>query len=110
MKILFDEQLSFKLVRKLQDIFPGSKHVKDLSLEREDDFKIWDFARKNDFVIATKDSDFIDIANVQGHPPFVIWLRTGNVSVIETEKHIRHNAIKILNVYRRRTIGIVQLR
>jgi len=29
MKLLFDENLSFKLRARLQDIFPGSQHVRE---------------------------------------------------------------------------------
>ncbi len=41
MKLLFDENLSFKLRAKMQDTFPGSKHVRDLGLEEVDDIEIW---------------------------------------------------------------------
>ena len=33
MKLLFDENLSFKLVRLLDDLFPNSVHVRDVGLK-----------------------------------------------------------------------------
>ena len=33
MKLLFDENLSYKLVRLLADLFPDSVHVRDVGLE-----------------------------------------------------------------------------
>lgn len=33
MKLLFDENLSHKLVRTLEDLFPDSEHVRDLGLK-----------------------------------------------------------------------------
>ena len=35
MKLLFDENLSFKLCRQLSDVFPGSSQVRLAGLERE---------------------------------------------------------------------------
>jgi predicted nuclease of predicted toxin-antitoxin system len=36
MKLLFDQNLSFKLCALLADLFPGSKSVRELGLERSD--------------------------------------------------------------------------
>ncbi len=110
MKLLFDEHLSYKLVHRLSDIFPESKHVKDLQLENEDDLKIWEFAKTHNFIIATKDADFIDIINLKGHPPYLVWIRTGNVKVKDIEKVIRDNAIRILNSFEAQKVGIIQIK
>ncbi len=37
MKLLFDENLSYKLVRLLEDLFPNSIHVRDVDLKAADD-------------------------------------------------------------------------
>jgi len=44
MKLLFDQNLSLKLVPALSDAFPGSKHLKHFSLTRQQDVPIWTFA------------------------------------------------------------------
>ena len=41
---------------------------------------IWEYAKENDFIILTKDSDFNDIAVMKGHPPKIIWIQRGNCS------------------------------
>jgi predicted nuclease of predicted toxin-antitoxin system len=41
MKLLFDENLSFKLCRKLTDLFLNSSQVRLVGLERADDLAIW---------------------------------------------------------------------
>jgi predicted nuclease of predicted toxin-antitoxin system len=47
MKLLFDENLSRKLVELVQDLFPGSVHVTDVGLSRgTPDGEIWDYASK----------------------------------------------------------------
>jgi len=46
MKLLFDENISYKLVKRLEDIFPESKHIRELGLETFEDINIWNFAKK----------------------------------------------------------------
>ena len=57
MKLLFDENLSPKLVVRLADLFPDSLHVRDVGLQAANDPAVWDYARDHDFVIVSKDSD-----------------------------------------------------
>ena len=109
MRLLFDEHLSQKLVDLLSDIFPDSKHVKDVDLTSVDDRKIWEYARRNQFVIVSKDSDFIHIASLLGHPPFLIWIRSGNVRVRDIESKLRSKAIEILNLLGQGEFGIIQV-
>lgn len=78
MNLLFDQNISFKIIKKIEDLFPESKQVRILNLENKDDFFIWQYARQNNFCIVTFDSDFIDISTLKGFPPKIIWLRTGN--------------------------------
>ncbi|WP_176722404.1 DUF5615 family PIN-like protein [Candidatus Thiosymbion oneisti] len=110
MKLLFDEHLSYRLAVRLADIFPDSKHVKDSNLQTKDDLRIWEFAKEHEFVIVTKDSDFIDITNVRGYPPYLIWIRSGNVRVSDIEGRIRKNAIRILNSFENQIVGVIQIR
>jgi predicted nuclease of predicted toxin-antitoxin system len=39
---------------------------------------IWEYARANDFVIVSKDSDFHQRSLLYGHPPKFVYLRIGN--------------------------------
>jgi predicted nuclease of predicted toxin-antitoxin system len=80
MKLFFDQNISYRILKKIGDIFPGSKQVKELKLDNSTDIDIWNYARVKDFVIVTFDSDFIDIATLKGAPPKIIWLRMGNAS------------------------------
>ena len=80
MKLLFDQNLSFKLVTALSPAFPGSKHLKDFSLTRERDEPIWSYAAKNGFTIVSKDTDFVHLSMLRGHPPKIVHVRLGNCS------------------------------
>ena len=78
MKLLLDQNISWKLVENLQEAFPGTGHVKNLLSTTASDRDIWEFARDNDFAIVTKDDDFEQRSVLEGHPPKVIWIRLGN--------------------------------
>ena len=45
-----------------------------------EDVTIWDFAKNNEYVIVTFDSDFYDISLLKGTPPKIIWIRFGNLT------------------------------
>ncbi|TVQ18505.1 MAG: hypothetical protein EA367_14625 [Leptolyngbya sp. DLM2.Bin15] len=89
MKLLFDQNLSRKLVNRLADAFPGSSHVQLHKLAEQTDTEIWEFAKANDFCIVTQDADFAERSRLYGSPPKVIWLRCGNAPTKEVEILIR---------------------
>lgn len=80
MKLLLDENLSRRIVPFLQTAFPGSSQVALLGLESASDSEIWQYAKTNDFVIVSRDSDFQERSLVAGHPPQVVWLKIPNRS------------------------------
>jgi predicted nuclease of predicted toxin-antitoxin system len=89
-KLLFDSNLSPDLVRLLADIYPGSAHVLFVGLgpaPADDD--IWAYAAANDFVVVSKDADFYRLSIVNGAPPKVVWLRTGNGPTSAAEARLR---------------------
>lgn len=96
MKLLLDQNLSRKLVTELGDAFPGSSHVTSLDLDTASDAEIWDYAREHGYVIASKDSDFRQLAFLHGPPPKVVWLRVGNVSTARVLEVIRDHLDDLL--------------
>ena len=80
MKLLLDENLSRRIVPFLQNAYPGSTQVALVGLEQASDQEIWCYARGNNFVIVTKDSDYYELSLVHGDPPKIIWLKTGNTT------------------------------
>ena len=55
MKLLFDQNISFRVIKKISALYPEAKQIKDLGLEN-----------------AT------DLTNLKGFPPKIIWLRIEN--------------------------------
>lgn len=99
MKLLFDQNLSPRLVRHLADLFPNSSHVMELGLDQSFDREVWEYARQQDYLIVTKDVDFSEFSLLQGFPPKVIWIRRGNCSTQDIEHILRvnHAAIEVMN-------------
>jgi predicted nuclease of predicted toxin-antitoxin system len=91
MKLLFDENLSPKLVRLIADLFPDSVHVRDIGLQAADDPIVWTYAANNGLMICSKDSDLHQRSFVFGYPPKVMWVRLGNCSTSDVEQLLRSN-------------------
>jgi predicted nuclease of predicted toxin-antitoxin system len=80
MKLLFDQNISFRVIRGIKDLYPEAKQVRELQLEDATDHEVWQYAKNHDFAIVTFDSDFYDMNLLHGCPPKIIWLRIGNTS------------------------------
>jgi predicted nuclease of predicted toxin-antitoxin system len=50
------------------------------SIQRLGGCRIWEYAGEHGSVVASKDSDFRQLAFLHGPPPKVVWLRVGNAS------------------------------
>jgi len=98
MKLLFDQNLSFKLCRQLADIFPNSSQVRLLGMEEALDRVIWEYAKENNFILVSQDVDFVDMATLYGPPPKVIWLRCGNQPTKAIEQRLRDH-VEALNAF-----------
>src|SRR5579872_1549119 len=109
MKLLFDQNLSPRLINRLRDAFPGSSHVALLGLDQAEDTRVWSFARDNGFAIVTKDADYGEMITLRGFPPRVVWLRVGNCTTDKIEELLRVNQENIERMEQEPTIGIVSL-
>lgn len=92
MKLLFDENLSPRLVALVADRYPASLHVRDAGLRGAADRRIWEYARAGGFVIASKDDDFRQRSLFEGAPPKVVWLRVGDADTLEIAELLRRSA------------------
>jgi predicted nuclease of predicted toxin-antitoxin system len=87
-KLLFDQNISHRILFHLGAEFPDAEQVKTFGLGNATDKQIWEFARKNDFAIVTFDSDFFEMSSYFGHPPKIVWLRTGNRRTLDLANRI----------------------
>jgi predicted nuclease of predicted toxin-antitoxin system len=91
MKLLFDHNLSPRLIDRLSDLYPGSNHVYKLGLDQAPDKELWEYARQEGFSIVTKDADFSDLCILLGFPPKTIWIRRGNCKTTDIEMILRQH-------------------
>lgn len=78
MKLLFDENLSARLVELLAEEFPASAHLERALGGGQTDAAVWQHAITHGCAIVSKDNDFRQRAFMSGPPPKVIWLDVAN--------------------------------
>jgi len=91
MKLLFDQNISYRVVKNLFATFEGSVHISECKLTNAQDSDIWKYAKANDYCVVTHDDDFDDIYAMRGFPPKIIKLKTGNLSNTQTIDILKRN-------------------
>jgi predicted nuclease of predicted toxin-antitoxin system len=91
-RLLFDQNLSPRLLTLLADLYSGSAHVRQEGLQSADDNTIWEYSVRHGFVIVSKDADFHQRSFLLGAPPKVIWIQRGNcateeIAILLRERH-----------------------
>lgn len=109
MKLLLDENLSRRLVPVLQEFYPGSSQVALLGLEQASDLEIWEFAKKNEYVLVTKDDDFRGLATLRGYPPKVILLTLGNSNNQRIIDILTSHDLEVSAVLTMADVGLVEV-
>lgn len=94
-RLLLDENLSERLLPRLADLFPGSTLVRSLGQEGASEQSVWEMARTGEFILLTRDEDFVTLSVLRGAPPEVIWLNVGNARNAAIESLLRVRVIDI---------------
>ena len=109
MKLLLDENISFRVLRSIIPVFPGSIHVSKEGSNVKEDQEIFDFAKGNEFTILTFDEDFYDLQLLKGHPPKIIWLRFGNSNNLKIVNKLIENQPTIVSFLSNPEVGILEI-
>lgn len=82
MKLLIDAQLSPSIALWINETFTDIQAVSvwQSGLRQANDFEIFSYAKENEFVVVSKDADFLKLLDQFGSPPKVIWVTCGNTS------------------------------
>ncbi|MDR1881627.1 MAG: DUF5615 family PIN-like protein [Prevotella sp.] len=62
MKLLFDQNISYRILKRLPDIFFENQQIRTADFENETDMNNWKCAKNNCFTIVTFDADFYEIS------------------------------------------------
>jgi predicted nuclease of predicted toxin-antitoxin system len=100
LSLLFDENVSRRLVDLLKAEYPGSTHLEDLGLRGAQDSDIWELAKARSLALVTKDDDFRSLALLHGAPPKVVWLRVGNAGTQAIAELLRAHRARIATFIR----------
>ena len=111
MKLLLDANISWRIVKLIENDFPDCFHSKDIPVNQPaKDLEIWEFAGKNNFTVLTHDDDFEKLLLLKGVPPKVIILKTFNKNTKQIaelltlkkeiiESFILNDELMILEIY-----------
>jgi predicted nuclease of predicted toxin-antitoxin system len=81
MKLLFDQNISNRIIPKLLEEFTSISHIKIEGLTDATDYEIFMYARQENYEgVVSRDDDFVKLVRQFGTPPKVIYLRTGNAN------------------------------
>jgi len=108
-KLLFDQNISPKILKKLPDDFTECKQIRFVGLENASDFEIFEYAKTNGFAVVTFDSDFVDLNALRGTPPKIIYLNTGNLTTQSVSELILNNLLTIQHYLNSETDDILEL-
>ena len=79
MRLLLDANISWRIIKLIENDFQNSFHSKDIQTKQPaKDIEIWEFAKGNNLTILTHDDDFEKLLLLKGTPPKVIILKTFN--------------------------------
>jgi predicted nuclease of predicted toxin-antitoxin system len=77
-KFLVDNQLPEALCRFLNAQGHESGHVLGLNMDEASDLEIWNYAAIGNWIVVSKDEDFLHLANRTGDAGRLVWVRIGN--------------------------------
>lgn len=109
MRLVLDQNISFRLIPRLTDLCEHACHVKNLGLIDADDRDIWTYAREHGLSIVTFDSDFYDLSLIWGSPPKIIWLQTNDQRSDNVELMLRQNAETIRAFIERSDLSCLEI-
>lgn len=109
MKLLFDQNISPKIVRLIESDFPGSYQVRHVGLEDASDSHIFDYAKRHGYSVVTFDADFVDLNIIMGIPPKIIWLKTGNLTTSSISRLLQKNRSALIEFLKSEELGILEI-
>ncbi len=80
-----------------------------LGLESASDMDLWEFALGHEYVIVTKDVDFLELHMMSGYPPKILWLNCGNCSNAEIRTRLLADTKSIFTALSDDEVGVVEI-
>ncbi|GAB3835904.1 DUF5615 family PIN-like protein [Hymenobacter jeollabukensis] len=87
MRLLLDENISWRLAGYLRPHCAAVVHVRDLGLANSPDTSIWRYAKQHGYDVLTKDEDFLRLVVAEGFPPRVVAVQNAQVPVAKLAEY-----------------------
>lgn len=99
MKIVIDQNISFRIIPHINHLFTEIIHIRTLGWTDAPDIVIFRNAKQQDFdAILTLDEDFDNIILENSPPPKILWLRVRNCTTNHLAKIIV-DKIEVINEF-----------
>jgi len=99
MKFLCDVHISYKVLKYLKTIDEASLHINEiLDKWHTSDKAISEYADENDFVVVSKDADFVNSFFIKQTPKKLIKVSLGNISNVQLIQIFKTHTQAILNL------------
>jgi predicted nuclease of predicted toxin-antitoxin system len=111
MRLLLDENISWRLVSYLRSHCAVVLHVRDTQLNNSPDTSIWRYAKQHGYDVITKDEDFLRLVLAEGFPPRVVAVQNAQVPVAKLAEFMLARLPQIESFLGEQTeFGFLQLR
>ena len=81
MRLLLDENISWRLAAYLRPHCAEVLHVRDIGLDESPDTSIWRYAWQHGYDVLTKDEDFVRLVLADDFSPRVVAVQNAQVPV-----------------------------
>lgn len=109
MKFLFDENISATLPASLADIFPDSRHVREVAMKGAVDEAVWAYAFQHGFTLVSKDDDFREMSVLRGAPPKLVMINLGNCATSTIAALLRDRQTQLAAFEQDQSVAIIEL-
>jgi predicted nuclease of predicted toxin-antitoxin system len=109
MSFLFDQNISHRIHKLLDQFYKDSFSVKSKGLINASDIEIWETCSQQQLNIITQDADFNFIQSLRGFPPKIIWIRLGNKSTAKLAEILNSNIQAIEAFLQNDNFGILEV-
>ncbi len=96
MKLLFDQNLSYRLVPAPESLYPASVHIREVGLAVADNEAVWNYTTQHGFAIVSKDMDFYHRSVLFAQPLKVVWIGLDNCTTADIEALLRTRQADLL--------------
>ena len=107
MRLLLDQNLSWRLIRLLEPNFPDVVHVSTIGLSQATDQQIWLYAMLHQFIIVSKDSDFQNFIPGNNSFPKFIWVKIASARTATIAQSLIDHFDHIATFAQSTTVGLL---